>query len=172
MTFKIKSHIYRGVDSDMFRPHRCRGANYFTAVVSVFFMSTKQNELIPRHAYWLIFKQLTPVQGRKQNCKTTALLTVQCDWGKVWPGGEWWMWKLKGRSQLFGFTPAAPRATSITYDDGLLKSLQNTRRAGTQSFKTNTLFYREQFNRVSLRHFGLSNYNTPGAFRVRFRDCT
>lgn len=41
------------------------GANYFTAEVSAFIKSTKQNELIPQHKRWLIFKQLGPLQGKQ-----------------------------------------------------------------------------------------------------------
>ncbi len=95
------SHIQRSGQS-MFSPDRYSqrwGANYFTAVVSAFLMSAKQNELIPWHACWLIFKQLTPVQGitnKRAEIRQTTLcegivdplhclntLKSKCGWGKV-----------------------------------------------------------------------------------------
>lgn len=82
------------------------------------------------------------------------------------------MWKLKGRSQLFGFAATVPGRHQSTPDDGLLKSLKNNRRAGRESLTLRHRFaeWDARSNKVSLRHFGLKDKNPPGTFPGRVRD--
>lgn len=170
----------------MFSPDRSSqrwGANYFTAVVSAFLMSTKQNELIPWHVCWLIFKQLTPVQGitntrGKTLCKGIVDPLHCLNILKMWLRQSVnWRWmlnnaKAEGKESIVRVYCYSPRAPSINPDDRLLKSLKNNRRAGTESLtqRHHTKEWEVTSNNVSLGHFGVKSKNTTGTLQGRFRD--
>lgn len=138
------------------QPHATRGgmgANSYTAVVSVFFKSTKQNELIPWHAYQLIFKQLALMQtitntrgGHTEHCGWGYAFSVNWRWtydnGR--PGGwqewGWWFWYT---TIVPGSHPSAPRTGKP--HDAIEKP--NRKKAGQQALNP----YKARSNNMTCR---------------------